>query len=275
MESLRPLLTSYAYNILGSTDDAKDIVQDAFLKFISVDQSKIDNKKAYLTRMVINLSINQKKRQQKLLSFYPGEWLPEPVSSEGADSSLLKKDILSYSLMVLLEKVSPRQRAVFILKEAFDYDHSEISDIIGTSEENSRKLLSRAKKQLQGQALLSSKSYSSEHFKRYLETIQSGDTGKLEQLLNDDIAVISDGGGKVSAGIHPVKGKKAALAMLNGIYRKFYRNRECKFGEVNHLPALFYYENDVLTTCQIYWFENDLLRGVFIVRNPDKLKMLK
>ena len=109
-------------------DDAHDVVQDAYVKFMGVDADKIENPKAYLIRTVINLSINKKKRQQKLITNYPGEWLPEPVDTEGADTAINKKEILSYSLMVLLEKLNAKQRAVFILKEALDYDHEEIAE---------------------------------------------------------------------------------------------------------------------------------------------------
>ena len=99
MESLRPLLTTYAYNILGVLEEAKDVVQDAFLKFMHIDGDKIEDKKAYLIRTVINLSINQKKKQKKLVADYPGEWLPEPVATETADKALLRKEVLSYSLI--------------------------------------------------------------------------------------------------------------------------------------------------------------------------------
>lgn len=144
METLRRLLITYAYNITGSYEDAKDIVQDAYIKFMNVEKD-IENKKAYLIRSVINLSINFKKKQKKLLFEYPGMWLPEPVATEKADMEINSKEILSYSLMVLLEKLNAKQRAVFILREAFNYDHEEIADVLRITVENSRKILSRAK----------------------------------------------------------------------------------------------------------------------------------
>src|SRR5690606_3781018 len=149
MNEYRPLLVTYAYNILGSMEEARDIVQDAFVNLMKRGEDGIENEKAYLIRTVINLSINRKKRQQKMLASYPGEWLPEPVATEKADREVVQKDILSYSLMVLLEKLNPRQRAVFILKEAFDYDHDEIAGVLNITPENSRKILSRAKSLLQ------------------------------------------------------------------------------------------------------------------------------
>ena len=103
MESLRPLLTTYAYNIIGTYEDARDIVQDAYLKFMSVEEGKIENEKAYLVRMVINVAINFKNRQKKMAAQYPGPWLPEPIATEDADLNIARKDVLSYSLMVLLK----------------------------------------------------------------------------------------------------------------------------------------------------------------------------
>src|SRR3954471_10200972 len=149
MDSLRPLLTSYAYNILGSYEDAKDVVQDVLLEMINRTDADIQNEKAYLIRSVINRAINARNKLQKMRSGYPGNWLPEPVATETADGNLNQRDILSYSLMVLLEKLDAKQRAVFILKEAFNYDHEEIADVLDISVENSRKILSRARAALQ------------------------------------------------------------------------------------------------------------------------------
>jgi RNA polymerase sigma factor (sigma-70 family) len=116
MDSLRPMLTSYAYNILGSYEDAKDVVQDVMLEMINRSGTSIQNEKAYLTRSVINRAINARNKLQKMQSGYPGNWLPEPVATETSDAEVNQKDILSYSLMVLLEKLDAKQRAVFFLK---------------------------------------------------------------------------------------------------------------------------------------------------------------
>ena len=275
IESFRPVLTSYAYNILGSYDEAKDVVQDAYLQFITMNTSHVENIRAYLTRTVINLSINQKNRQKKMLSSYPGEWLPEPVSTDSADAGLSSKELLSYSLMVLLEKLNAKQRAVFILKEAFGYEHAEIAGIIGVSEENSRQLLRRAKRQLQEDRPGNGIRDTSIKLHTYLQVIQRGDIRRLEELLNEDITVISDGGGKASAALNPIRGKAPALAFLQGIYAKFYQSRPIHMGHVNHQPALFYFDERALTACQIYSFENGLLKHVYIIRNPDKLKKLQ
>lgn len=276
MESLRPLLTTYAYNILGSLDEAKDVVQDAYLKFMQLDRQDIEDQKAYLVRMVINLSINQKKRQRRIVADYPGEWLPEPVATEKADTGILRKEVLSYSLMVLLEKLNPRQRAVFILNEAFDYDHEEIAEVLGITAENSRKILSRARTQLRTETPVAEKSVPSGYLDKYLHVIRDGDTERLEKLLAEDIAVISDGGGKVTAFVKPVLGRKSVISLLMGVFHKFYNKIRIEKKMINHQPALYYYdENNKLVTCQIFTLKDGQVENVFFIRNPDKLKNLE
>ncbi|MGN7722795.1 sigma-70 family RNA polymerase sigma factor [Chitinophaga sp. 22620] len=272
MESIRPLLTTYAYNITGSLEEAKDIVQDAYLHYMQADRSHVQDEKAYLVRTVINRSINRKKQQQLQAADYPGEWLPEPVSTEGADSSLLRGDLLSYSLMVLLEKLNPRQRAVFILREAFDYDHAEIAATLGISEDYSRQLLTRARRQLDAPII---QPYTGTDIRKYQEAILRNDLKKLEQLLNEDITVISDGGGKVAAAINPVTGRKPAIAFLSGLYRKAYVHFDAQVTEINNQPAILYHYKGELIGCQVFTFLNGSISNVFIIRNPDKLRYLK
>jgi RNA polymerase sigma factor (sigma-70 family) len=275
MESLRPLLTTYAYNITGSYEDAKDIVQDAYVKFMQIDSETIENKKSYLIRIVINLAINFKNRQKKSIAQYPGQWLPEPIASENADMYINQKEVLSYSLMVLLEKLNARQRAVFILKEAFEYTHEEIADTLSMSVENSRKLLSRAKDQLQSSARVATQNVSRSYLHKFLHILKTGDTIQLEQLLVEDIQVTSDGGGKAVAFTNRITGRKDVTNLLTGLFKKFYTDVKIVVGFVNHQPALFYFENDKLVTCQILSVENDRITDIFFIRNPDKLLTLQ
>ena len=271
MDSLRPMLTSYAYNILGSYEDAKDVVQDVMLEMINRSGSSIQNEKAYLTRSVINRAINARNRLQKMQSGYPGNWLPEPVATETADAEVNQKDILSYSLMVLLEKLDAKQRAVFILKEAFSYEHEEIAEVLDISTENSRKILSRAKAALQNERFNEGVKTQGDYLNKYMNVIRSRDIKKLEQLLTNDVMVVSDGGGKVSAALNPLVGIESASLFLAGIYNKWYFDREPVYGWVNHHPALFYYDNEQLITCMIFEVQDDKIHRVYIMRNPDKL----
>lgn len=275
MEAFKQLLTNYAYNITGSYEDARDVVQDVYLEVLNKDEEKIEDKKAYLTRSVINRAINWKKRQQKFVSEYPGRWLPEPVATEAADTLVEQKDILNYSLLVLLEKLNARQRAVFILKEAFEYDHQEIAQLLSITEENSRKILSRAKKELTNHSLVEPPIISSDYLQQYIEVIHNRDMDKLEKLLAEEVSLVSDGGGKAPAAINPLFGKKAVMAFIVGNYHKFYQHTRIEPFEVNHQPALLYYQQGQLVTCQIFIVQNGYIENMYFIRNPDKLQAIK
>jgi RNA polymerase sigma factor (sigma-70 family) len=275
MDQFQQQLTHYAYNITGSYEDARDVVQDVYLEVMNRPEEKIQDKKAYLTRSVINRAINWKNRQKKFVSEYPGPWLPEPVATEKADAVVEQKDILSYSLMVLLEKLNAQQRAVFILKEAFEYNHEEIASLLDISEENSRKILSRAKKELAIEKLKNAPKVSADYLNKYMDAIQSRDMKRLEQLLSDEVSLVSDGGGKAAAATKPLFGKKHVIAFVSGIFQKFYQFARFEQGWVNHQPALFYYEGDELVTCQVFVVENGVIENIYFVRNPFKLKALQ
>jgi RNA polymerase sigma factor (sigma-70 family) len=274
MEQLRHSLTLYAYNILGSYEEAKDVVQDVYVKMIEVNPHSIQDIKNYMIRMVINLAIDRKRRQQKLREAYPGQWLPEPIATENPESSIHQKEILSYSLMVLLEKLDPKQRAVFILKEAFDYDHEEIASVLGITVENSRKILSRARNDLKTSASPDSKVQKA-IVQQYMTVLEQKDVKALEKLLNEQISVVSDGGGKVKAFIKPVSGIKSVAALLQGLFRKGYGQAPTEFAWLNHQPAIFYYDGGELMTVQIFSIENGQFERIFYIRNPEKMGAVK
>jgi len=276
MEAYRSYLFSFAYNICGSAEDAEDIVQEAFLKYLQVDKTAVKNEKSYLTRMVINLAINYKNKQKKQQIYYPGDWLPEPIETDNFESKIVQKEILSYSLLVLLEKLDVKQRAVFMLKEAFNYNHQDIADLLEISPELSRQLLSRAKKLLSATVKSPSPIDDNSFLEKYIHAIQSGDAEMLEKLLKEDIIITSDGGGKVSAGRKPVFGLANALAMLRGIYRKFYKNPILVPTQVNHQPAILYFSEDhQLQNCQVFDIEDGKIKNIYFMRNPEKLDFLK
>ena len=274
MEDLRPSLTLYAYNILGSYEDAKDIVQDVFLKFMQLDQNKIADKRLFLIRMVVNLSIDRKRKHKKDVANYPGHWLPEPVATENPEKYLYRKEILSYSLMVLLEKLESRQRAVFILKEAFDYDHQDIARTLDITVDNSRKILSRARQELNLAVAGTPLRSQSAILQQYLRAIDSGDMQEVEALLRSDITVVSDGGGKAPAFRHIIRGVRRVRALLSGLARKAYHQVPTQIGWINHQPAVFYFYEGNLVTCQIFTIEDEQFSRIFFIRNPDKLARL-
>jgi RNA polymerase sigma factor (sigma-70 family) len=273
LDQLRPYFITCAYNILGIVAEAEDIVQDAYIKYLGTDKSMINNTKAYLARIVVNMAINRKRRMKRLLTDYPGEWLPEPLSTEDADKAMNRKDALSYSLMVLMEKLSPTQRAVFILREAYDYDHTEIAEVLGISEDNCRQLLSRARKQL-GATSVNRHEPEIDFLDKYIQLMQTNNTAALEALMNEEIRLISDGGGKAKAAVNPLHGKETIVTFLLGLHKKFHSKLTAKFGLINHEPALIFFEGGQAVTCQVLCVTNGVIDNVFFIRNPDKLKSI-
>lgn len=146
VKDYQTILFPYAYNILGAVEDAKDAIQDVLYNYLAASREHIDNEKNYLIKSVINqaLNIKQKKKQVKLGDV----WLPEPVATDSVDTNINLDDVASYSMLVLLEQLNPKERAVFILKESFGYSHEEIAEVLTITVEGSRKLLSRARTRL-------------------------------------------------------------------------------------------------------------------------------
>lgn len=266
-------LFPYAYNILGSYDDAKDAVQDVITRYYSADKPNIDSPVNYLIRSVINQSINIKKRGNKTTII--GISLPEPVSTEGADKNISRKEIISYSLLVLLDSINAKERAVFILKEAFDYSHEEIGDTLQISTEGSRKLLSRAKIKLEAVRKTNVKrSFANTlPLENYVNAIKNGDIKHLETLLVKDIAVMVDGGAMSIVSAFE-SGIRDVIQLMTYVYTTYQTKTEIKISSVNHQPALLFYQDGLLINCQVFEFEEDtaLIAGIYSIVDPEKLK---
>jgi RNA polymerase sigma factor (sigma-70 family) len=266
-------LFPYAYNILGSYDDARDAVQDVITKYVLADKPDIDNPVNYLIKSVINQAINIKKRNGKSSPLKIS--LPEPVSTESADKNITRKEIISYSLLVLLDSVNPKERAVFILKEAFDYSHEEIADTLQISIEGSRKLLSRAKLKLGAQKRDNIKSSfaNASSLENYVNAIKNGDVKNLEKLLVKDIAVKVDGGNLNIVSAFE-SGVTNVIQLMTYVYNTYQTKAEIKITSVNHQPALLFYRDGALVNCQVFEFDEDNARiaGIYSIVDPEKLK---
>jgi len=276
LEDYQSKLFPYAYNILGSIEDAKDVVQDIMLKYMNLDSVNVDNTIGYLIRSVINHSINVKKRSSKMTS--AEVWLPEPLSTERADSDLNKEEIISYSLLVVLENLTAKERAVFILKEAFSYPHEEIAELLELKIENSRKLLSRAKSKLdkgKGHTYRKRDEDSAAYLRNYVDIIKRGDVHQLEKLLTDDITLLADGGKNIQVLRRITTGKSAALDLILNVYKAYQVNQKVKIAEINHQPALLFFYEDKLANCQVFELDNSRIRRVFSIVDPLKLKQME
>ncbi|MBW8684915.1 sigma-70 family RNA polymerase sigma factor [Chitinophaga rhizophila] len=271
-------LFPYAYNILGSAEDAKDTIQDVLSNYIAANKKGIENEKAYLVRSVINQSINAKNKRRTVN--YEDVWLPEPVATEEADKALHLRDIGSYTMLILMEELNPKERAVFILKEGFGYSHEEIADVLAGSIEQSRKLLSRAKAKLdqrkQGMPL-NNRTVSAALLDQYLHAIRKGDTERLEHMLSKDIVFYADGGGKVNVAKKICTGLQDVTALILMVYNKYQQNFTFRFTMINHQPALLFYMEKQLYGVQVFTIseEDNKISQISTVLDPDKLKSFR
>ncbi|WP_431215839.1 sigma-70 family RNA polymerase sigma factor [Puia sp. P3] len=251
-----------------------DIVQDVLTKFYSDNRDGITNGKAYLIRSVINHAINSKTRRRRTVQ--PEVWLPEPVATESADANVYLKDILSYSLLVLLEKLNAKERAVFILKESFDYPHDEIASILSITEEHSRKLLSRAKDKLfKPRATPRIRDERTNTLLRnYIDAIRDRNMQRLEGLLAEDIAFYADGGANVNVVKKVCTGNTEVANLLSVIYQRYQQEATISLIEVNHQPALLFRNGDRLTSCLVFDIspEDNRITRINSVVDPEKLK---
>ncbi|MFC3196983.1 sigma-70 family RNA polymerase sigma factor [Parapedobacter deserti] len=274
------LLFPYAYNILGSADEALDAVQDVLLKFLTFSKKEgISDEWNYLIRSVINRAINIRNRKKELRQ--DDVWLPEPIATERADSDVYLKDILSYSLLVLLERLTAQERAVFILRESFDYSHQDIAETLNISEDNSRKLLSRAKRKLKVNTSEvcepnSKKATAAELLEKYIGAIRSKEIANVEELLAEDILFYADGGTKLNVVKKMCVGARDVAELLVFVYNNYQVSYRISVGEVNHQPAMFYYDGSQLKACQIFETSSNGKRITQInsVVDPDKIKHL-
>jgi RNA polymerase sigma-70 factor, ECF subfamily len=277
----RPLLFSIAYRMLGSASDAEDVLQDAWLRYSGVDRSTIRSPRALATTIVTRLCLDRLKSARATREEYIGPWLPEPVLTsevEGPDTMLQRSESVTLAFLVLLEKLSPEERAVFLLKEVFEYEHAEIAEMLGTTAENSRQLLHRAKARLaEGRPRLTGTTASRRAVaERFARAFSSGDASDLTTLLARDVGMWSDGGGKASAARRPLIGRDQVLNFLLGLHRTartldIARDVSLTIEDVNCEPALVLRIGQRLESLFVFSIDDEMVSGIRVVRNPDKL----
>jgi RNA polymerase sigma-70 factor (ECF subfamily) len=271
--SLRPYLFSIAYNMLGIVEDAEDIVQDAFEKWISVKEAKVP--KAYLGRMVVNQCIDRTGELKRQRESYTGTWLPEPYITMEADPA----PTLEYGLLFLLERLNPVERAVFILRESFSDDYSSIAEVMNLSADNCRQLLHRAHEKLGRTKTVTVDAAKQRALtEAFLFALQQQDRTALDELLRSDVELFSDGGGKRAAAIKPLFGLDKVLKFLFGVVQiteqageEFDYRPEC----VNGRPAalLFARATGELDSMQYVEHDENGIARLLFVRNPEKLRV--
>lgn len=275
-ENFSKLLT-YSYNIVGSYEDAKDLVQDVLEKYISLDKSHIQDETNFLIKSTINHSLNFKKRHRKKEIF--GEWLPEPVSLENAEINLIKEQTANYTLLVLMENLTPKERAVFILKEGFAYSHQDISELLDMTPESSRKLLSRAHatlKNVRFETEARNSALNMEVLQKYQQALSAANIEELEALLIKEIRLTADGGKKVRVVKAVEVGRKATATLLSYIQHQFLNGKKATLHHLNHQPAICFWHQEKVYNCQILKLDaTGKIERVYSIVDPEKLKMLK
>jgi RNA polymerase sigma-70 factor (ECF subfamily) len=279
-EQHRNLLFSIAYRMLGSVADAEDTVQEAFIRWQRASDQDIQSPKAFLVTIVSRLSITLLQSARVQRESYVGEWLPEPLVTEpGSNASeiLQVDESVSMALLLMLERLTPAERAVFLLHEVFDYTHAEIAATLNLSEVNCRQLLRRAQQHVR-LVRPRFKAPTQEHaelLERFYLAAKSGDMDRLTSLLSSDVVMHTDGGGKATALILPIHGpEKVARAAVFGLRRVESLNVLQRSLEINGRPGVVSYRDGRPQSVFTIEVSNGRIEAIYIVTNPEKMAHL-
>ncbi|MGV9384004.1 RNA polymerase sigma-70 factor [Nonomuraea sp. NPDC003707] len=224
-EASRPRLEAIAYRLLGSASEAEDAVQETFLRWQAADVDRIEVHEAWLTKVLTNLCLNQLTSARARRETYVGRWLPEPLLAGdpmlGPADTAEQRDSVSYAVLTLMERLSPNERAVYVLREAFDYPHREIAEILDLTEAASQQIFHRAKKHVaDGKARTEIDAAAARRIvEEFLAAATSGRTEPLVRLLTADAISVGDGGGKIPARTKAFEGAVAVAKFLRGLFK--------------------------------------------------------
>jgi len=238
-QSVRPRLFGIAYRMLGSASEAEDIVQDAWIRWQGTDRSVVQDPPAFLATTTTRLAINALQSARARRETYIGPWLPEPVDTSG-DPTLgaERAEALGFAVLVMLEKLTPTERAAYVLREAFAYSYAQISEIVQLSEAAARQLVSRARKHLAGERRREvSPSEQRRLLTAFVSAAQTGELDELERLFAEDVVSYSDGGGVVRASKFPVRGRVTVAKFVRAFHERFWDGVVVTQADVNGQPS--------------------------------------
>lgn len=282
-DPLRPKLKRIAYRMLGSLADADDVVQEAFLRWLDADREEVREPDAFLRRVVTRLCLDQLKSARHRREIYVGPWLPEPVvegaqAREGGAAELEEVDDITLPLMLALERLSPLERAAFLLHDVFGAGFEEIAETIGREPAACRQLASRARAHVRAARprFPIPREQGLQIAAAFFAASRKGDMRELRSLLSADVTAFADGGGKVAAAMEPVVGLDRVLELHESLAALFARtmSRLVRYGFVNGLPGFVTIEQgDTLQTTALQIEEGEIV-AIYVTRNPDKLRHL-
>lgn len=273
-EAHRPLLFSIAYRMLGSASEAEDVVQDAWLRARQDEHADVRSARAYLTTIVTRLCIDHLRSAERTRLEYPGPWLPEPLAEPNQESADLASS-LATAFLVMLERLAPIERAVFLLRDVFELDFREIATSIGKSEANTRQILTRARGRLRDwrPRFTASRRESEEVVRRFRDACATGNVEALMAVLHADATLVADGGGKAASATRPVLGADRIAKFLLGYAGKAHWSAsDFQLVTVNSAPGLLLRHPIAGTGTYSFDIADGRIRTIYVVRNPDKLR---
>ncbi|MEV0721892.1 RNA polymerase sigma-70 factor [Micromonospora purpureochromogenes] len=276
--ALRNLLFTVAYEILGSAADAEDVLQETWLRWVKVDLDQVRDQRAYLIRITTRQSLNRLRTMQRRKEAYVGPWLPEPLLTppDTAEDVELAESV-SMALMLVLETLSPTERAVFVLREAFEVSYDEIAAAVGKSPAAVRQIAHRARRHVDARrprkvVSPSERRAALEAFQRAVET---SDLRGLLDVLAPEVVVVSDGGGVKQAALRPIVGAEKAIRMFIGSMRKVGGTLTTESTVINGSPALLFRLDGEIDGVAALRIEDARVTGIYYVRNPEKLSRIE
>ncbi len=273
-DPLRPKLIRIAYRMLGSVADAEDVVQEAFLRWFDADRAAVREPEAYLRRVVTRLCLDQLKSARHRRETYIGPWLPEPVVETAQDET----DDVTLPLMLALERLSPLERAAFLLHDVFGVGFDEIAATIDRDPAACRQLASRARSHVRAARPRFDlpKERGLQIAAAFFAASRHGDMQQLRSLLADDVTAYSDGGGKARAATRPIAGIEPILKLHAGLASIFaaHMSQIVRYGFINGLPGFVTVEQDGVLQTTALQIEDGKIVAIYVMRNPDKLRHL-
>lgn len=266
------LIYTVAYNMTGNYEASHDIAQDIQMKLLEKPIDNIADKRNYVIRMVINRCLNVKQHEKRMR--YVGTWLPEPVPQTAISipQQFEVENLLSYELAFLIDVLTPLERAVFVLRESFDFEHNEIAGAINITSGYSRQVYKRAKAKIPRRKHLPlASSQAQQVASQFVRLIADGDLDALIGMFNDDIGLVSDGGGNAPAIKVPIFGKEQVAAFLVKVARNKRYNPVVRIAEVLSQPAVCVFDGDRCILVQVLSVNDGRISQVFSILNPDKL----